>query len=310
MRVQATQQDSSNCITTQELARLFDDAFVTWQSQSDSGEGARRTPRIAVRGAKPLFLVSYAHDGHEVDLNTPAALVDISADGLGVAVDRQLPVGAAVRCAFDDHRGAQDSGEAFVARVTRTGNSYHVGLTFGEDARSIDASSPAFEIRRHYQAPRGWPRRLQRVREIALFAYRFVAQRDPVRKELSKTANGQTARLVVDTKPFWYRAVLYVDDRKVARQSGALNDRLRSLLSGPARPTIIKLEGGGFLGWAAVRANAVTACGLDLSLQRKQQLCSQALQGVSELADLFKSANGGGGLDLQHSPTVASDDRL
>lgn len=280
-------QDLSGCITMEGLSRLFDDAFDTWQSESARPDGCRRTPRIPVRGAKPLFVVSYTYDGREVDLNRPATLVDISADGLGIALDQALPVGAAVRFAFGNQAGQQNHGIAFVAHVTGRANDYCVGLTFGEDARSIDVASPALEIKRHYQATREWPGRLEHFRRMASFARRVVTQRHFARKELNKNIDGKKILFVVEAKLFRYSATLFVEGRKVVSQSGALNDRLRGLFCDATLPTVIHLQGCGFSGWATLRANTVMACSLDLSLQRKQQICSQALQTVSELAELL-----------------------
>jgi len=58
-----TREDLSGCVTNEELARLFEHAFGTWQSSSPDPEGRRETPRVLTGEAKPIFVVSYAYKG-------------------------------------------------------------------------------------------------------------------------------------------------------------------------------------------------------------------------------------------------------
>lgn len=283
--VRMTQQDISGCATKEELASLFDNAFATWHSGGPEPTGHRETPRIPGGEVKPLFVVSYTYNGREVWLNRRAKIADISADGLGVALEEPLPVGASLRFAFDSQNGERSSGVATVVRLTRTEGGYRIGLTFTENAKSLDVDPFPDRVETHSVSTAGWRRLFDQFREAVTARYRVLTQRRFACWRAERCVDGQQALFFVEAKLFRYVAALFVDGKKIVSQSGVLRHRLRNFLYDMAIPTMISLEGGGFSAWATLRPNTVTHCTLDLSLQAKHQMCSRVLQGTPALSE-------------------------
>ena len=277
--------DLSGCVTNEELAQLFDSAFATWRSDSTDPEGRRQTPRIAAGGVKPIFVVSYACAGREVELNRRATIADISADGLGVVLDEPVPVGSMVLFAFDGRGGKRSYGVASAVRATRHDDGARIGLTFLEDAESLEVDPSGDEVEGESLPAQGWQRGFLRLREAAAVACRVLARRQRARKMVGKVVDGKAAWLVVEAKLFRYTATLSVGGWEIVRQSGVLRDRFRSLFCDMALQTMVHLEGGGFSAWATLQANAVTYCNLDLSLPLKLQACSQVMSGVQSFPE-------------------------
>ena len=94
MRSVFCQLDPRAYITKEELADLFDDAFGRWQAEQPTQDDLRQTPRIAVEKCRPLLVDSYTHEGRRTELRQQARILDISADGMGVALTEAPPVGA------------------------------------------------------------------------------------------------------------------------------------------------------------------------------------------------------------------------
>ena len=280
MGVRMTREDLSGCVTNEELARLFEHAFGTWQSSSPDHEGRRETPRVLTGEAKPIFVVSYAYKGREVELNRRAPIVDISADGLGVTLAESLPVGAVVCFAFEGRGGDRNYGVALVAWSVKHQDGCRIGLTFAESARCLEVDPPADEVEAHPASAQGRRGGFNGLRQAAAVAYRVLTQRRSACEKLETTVYDKKASFVVEAKLFRYSAALFVEGRKIAHRSGMLRDRLRSVFSDVATPTIIHLEGGGFSAWAALRPHAVTDCSLGLSLQLKQQVYSRVASSV------------------------------
>ena len=302
MSAQMCRQDLSDCLMTEELGRLFDEAFAKWQTEASGSNGGRQTPRIAIEEAKPLFVSSYIHKGREIELSCRATLVDISADGLGILLNRAPPLGSTVRFAFENRMKEPNHGVALVAHTTRNGADYRVGLTFGEDACSVDVTSPNLEVKKDHQAARGWRRLLKYLQKLICFAHEGITQREFARKELEKSFDGKKASFVVEAKLTRYSAALFIEGQKVASRSAPLPNRLRSLFSDTATPAVVYLEAGDFAGWATLRPNTVMACTLDLSLERKHQMCRHALQMASELEELLLPITTMKGISTQPAP--------
>jgi hypothetical protein len=135
--------DLAGCVNSEELARLFDRAFADWDKSAADTDERREAPRIVIgeeRGdqARPIFVVGYAFDGHETKLNVRAPFVDISADGLGIVLPQQVPVGAMVSFAFENASAGISHDVAQVTRCDKSSNGFHIGLNFVESARSLD----------------------------------------------------------------------------------------------------------------------------------------------------------------------------
>ena len=107
MRALPGSMDLRGCVTEEGLGRLFDNAFEAWRPGETGGRGRRETPRVRAHETAPLFLVSYAFAGRETELNRPAPIADISADGLGITLGKPIPVGAVLCFAFEDANQAQ-----------------------------------------------------------------------------------------------------------------------------------------------------------------------------------------------------------
>ncbi|UCC30102.1 MAG: PilZ domain-containing protein [Phycisphaerales bacterium] len=186
MGVRTGQQDLSGCATKEELASLFDNAFATWQSGGPKPDDNRETPRIPGGEAKPLFVVSYTDNGQEVRLNRRAEIVDISADGLGVAVAEPLPVGAILQFAFDSQNGERNFGVATVVRLTKTEGGYRIGLTFAKDAKSLDVESSPDGAETHFEPTRRWHRPFDQLKKAVIAGYHVFTQRRLARQRAGK----------------------------------------------------------------------------------------------------------------------------
>jgi hypothetical protein len=269
-------RDQRDCVTREELARLFDAAFAQWSADDQDDAGRRRTPRVAVRDAKPIIVASYAKEGRTVELNGAARILDISADGLGLLWAEPLPVGARVCLEFGDCDG-ESQGIATVARSTKREVGYHIGLTFVGDAGSLDAEMSQDSADTPLVLQEGWRGRYERAKSALATAYRVATECDNARRAVRRSMDGTEGLFVVEAKLFRYIASLSVDGRMVARQTGALNDRIRNLFFDSVPPTMVNLEAGDFSAWAMLRANTVTYCQLDLSLRWKHRICMSVL---------------------------------
>ncbi|MCH8966355.1 MAG: PilZ domain-containing protein [Planctomycetes bacterium] len=277
MRALPGSMDLRGCVTEEGLGRLFDNAFEAWRPGETGGRGRRETPRVPARGTAPLFVVSYAFAGRETELNRPAPIADISADGLGITLPEPIPVGAVLCFAFEDADRKQHHGIAEVVRSMVTGDDYKIGLTFAEKASALDVE-PSTEDTEPVPATPGTLEQtlqrlgLDRLRQAASAAFGVLTRRRSARRELRKSVYDAEAVFVVEARRFRYAASLSIDGKRVAGQTGALRDRLRSLLCPVAVPTLVHLEGGGFSAWAALRANTVNDCNLDLSVALKKKI--------------------------------------
>ncbi len=252
-----------NCVTETELAQLFNDAFETWHACAANPDGSRQAPRVIATDAKPLFVVSYAFDGQDFPVCQGAAIADISADGLGIILPMAIPIDATLRFAFENPSGESGSGVASVARVARHEDGYLIGLTFEEQAGTLNVD----ESSNGAQAPARWTDELVGVVvRAATRAFRVAICRRNASRTLVRTIDGREACFVIDAKLFRYTATLHVDGRREAAQTGTLRDRLLNLVSNRAFPTMIHIEGGGFSAWATLRPNAVLNCTLEQSV--------------------------------------------
>jgi len=275
------------CVTREELAGLFEEAFARWHSGPGDPDGRRQTPRIPLLGSRLIRVVSYVHGGREVALNRSAAILDISADGLGIELDEAVPLGAVICFAFDGAGSERSLGVASVVHLAEHGDGFALGLSFGEAAGSLDVdlagreatAPPALRCRRH--------RGFERLRAAADRAYHVLTRRGGKRRELRRKINDQAVRFVVEAKLFRFTACLFVDGRKIVSQSGALNDRFHNLISDAALPTMVSLHGDGFSAWATLQANSVMDCSLEPAME------------IPSLPDLPA------GLDRVHAPQPA-----
>lgn len=269
-------RDQRDCVTREELARLFEEAFAQWSADAQDDDGRRRTPRVTVRDAKRIIVASYAPEGRTVELNGAARILDISADGLGLLWAEPLPTGAQVYLEFGDCDG-ESQGIATVARSTKREDGYHIGLTFVGDAGSLDAEMPEDFAGTPFVPQEGWRGLYEMAKSALATAYRVANECENARREVRRSVDGNEGLFVVEAKLFRYIASLSVDGRMVARQTGALNKRIRNLFSDSVPPTMVNLEAGDFSAWAMLRANTVTYCELDLSLRCKHRICMSAL---------------------------------
>jgi hypothetical protein len=163
MPVPITQEDLRDCVTARDLAELFNVAFGAWMSSGSHPSERRRTPRVALGDREYIYMVSYSHDGQETDRNHPVRIVDLSADGLGVALAEPVPVGASVRFAFASEGVQPDFGVARVARLVKQAEGYLVGVTFAESAHVLDVGGSSGEQEGSSSAARTWRRRFNDV---------------------------------------------------------------------------------------------------------------------------------------------------
>lgn len=306
MRDRWQQPQLSGCVSGDELATLFDQAFAQWRPGSGDEQGRRETPRVAPPAPKRLYLVSCAHAGRQIPLERPAAIVDISADGLGVVLNQPLPAGAIVCFAYGDGVAGRGYGFAFVAQSTRYLNAHRVGLAFAEKAAAIDIhdedeggpvgpGNAARDAQRHEaknQRPaapdesqradggdwRAVCRRLDRLRRAVVRTALALITRRAARRRLALKLYGKEAELVVTVTLLCYTAALWVDGLRVSVASGALRGRFEGLLGRGPGPTMLHLEGAGFTAWAALKPNAVFDAGLDIQPGLKRQIVPRVRQ--------------------------------
>ncbi|MGD2110974.1 MAG: PilZ domain-containing protein [Phycisphaerae bacterium] len=269
--------DIEQCLTEAELARLLEDAFATWQSQPPDQDGKRQTPRIAAGETKPIFVVGYAYAGAEVAIGERATILDISADGLGIALPRAVPVGATLHFAYASDTDECGYGTASVVRSIEEDDRFHVGLSFPESASTLEIE-PAEDTDVTVPPRSNHASGFAPVRAGMRILGSLLARRGCIRRELRKAADGHEARLVLETKTFRFRSALYVDEQCVASHSGVLNDRFRNLYSTDAAPTPVRLEGGGFAAWGILQTQDVKWCVLDLSVDAKQALAQRTVE--------------------------------
>ncbi len=268
-----TEQDLSGCVTSEELAGLFDEAFAMWRTREPDPKGRRQSPRMPTDRSKPIFVVSSEHEGHEISLNCRATLVDVSADGLGIALSEPLPVGTALHFAFLNGAGERSHGMASVVSMTKHADGYRIGLIFPDTAQSLDIGltddrapvAPVWES--------GWRSTLARLRHAVGIALCTMVRRETAHRELSRHENGRQALFVVDVKLFRYTARIDVDGKQVVSRSGVFRDRAKNVFFETGCATTIRLNGGGFLASATLRPNAVTACSLEGCPQPAHPVC-------------------------------------
>lgn len=324
-RVFKNKPDLDGCVNSEQLAQLFDDAFGEWRVGAANPGERRETPRVPIgqrRGhqASPIFVVGYAFNGYESDLNVRAPILDISADGLGIRLPRPAPVGAILCFAFENASAGLSYDVAQVMRCEGGEGGFRVGLAFVESARSLDhdtetddpvtqqpADSPSRSLdpvlataariadsARQAMMRAGerlslqpaaplpswgvgaviqWYRRLaDRVGRCCGAVRRAIGSARTARGQLDYVRCGRRAVFVVKVKPFRYQTLLLADGRRVASHSGALKNRLGSVVSTSAAPTVVHLQAGGFSGWASLRPGRIVDCGLNLCVEINQAM--------------------------------------
>lgn len=281
-------EELNKCVSGSELAELIEQAFVTWQGGARGRRSGshrhdrRRTPRVDVLSGKYLYIIGYRFEGKDFTVDRPARLVNMSADGLGIEVDQEVPVGAQMCFSFrnDRDRDGTGFGWARVANMQSGDRGFKIGLDFDEDARSLDPEATddldvGFGLLVNTLATwvHGFKLGLRKGLEV-------LARRCEARRELTREVDGKTARFVVDVKLSRYHASLFVDGRRVVSQSGVLLDRLLNLWTDAALPTMIHLEGEGFSAWATMRPHKVLRSSLDLSVAGLENRCRRLVFGT------------------------------
>ena len=274
--------DLESCMSEEELARLLDDAFATWKTCPRDDDDRRQTPRISATDRKPIYVVGYAIEGKVVALHERAEVVNISADGLGIALAQPIPRGASLCFAFATRSAEPGFGTALVVYVEMQDGLFHMGLSFPENASTL-ALDPAAENEDDQTGSRpvknaNRPGIGQQILNIAQYTLEMVLVRPPMRRKLHRTVNEREAIFTVEARLSRYRAALMVDGRKVAWQSGALNGRFWNLFSANASLTAVRLEGDGFSACALLSPNNIKSCALDLSVDARDEPCGQAIE--------------------------------
>ncbi len=253
MVTEMSEHDLTSCITTKDLANLFDEAFAKWREGSADGDPRRQTPRIPVEGVRPLFVASFT--AQDVPLNCPAIITDVSADGLGIILPEPVPVGATLNIAFEKEGGGHDLGMAVVVFSSRREEGgYTVGLCFNDNIKALDAPEAK-------STPRWFA--YKRLKEAGSALYETITNRRSSIHSVERTVNGIRAELRVEAKLFRYTAALWVKGRKVAGRSGVLRDRFRNLFGDLGLPTVVALSGGGWSASALLYPRAVGGCGIE-----------------------------------------------
>ena len=274
-------EDASNCLSGEELAELLEQVFATWQGGRRDGR-RRRTPRMDVQSGKSLNVVAYRFEGRDFGVARPAKLADLSADGLGIEFDLEIPVGAQMCFSFRNDQGEQSFGWARVTNTRPVGDGFKIGLEFDGDAQSLDPEASEEKDVRFGLVQQRLAAWLDRGKLGFRAAWAVVVRRRDARRELIREADGVTARFIVDVKLTRYNASLFVGGRRVSKQSGVLLDRLYNLWSDAALPTMIHLEADGFSAWATMRPHQVTRCRLDLSVAGLQDRCQRLVFGTHD----------------------------
>jgi len=268
-----TSDGLNDCLTDKELKGLLDSAFAAWQRDSRDPFRRRRTPRITAEHARSLFVSSYRHDGDETELNRAAKLVDVSADGLGLVLDVCPPLQATIRFAFRGEDGECGFGTGRIVRTVGHANGYLVGVEFAEEAASIDINpddDTASSVR--------WPfyrRAYYMLRHALRVTHGVLSRCSRARRAADQTVDGIAARLEVTARLFRYTATLFVAGNKVAHRTGPLSDRVGNLLLDNPIPTIINLDGGGFIAWATLRSNEVTSATIVPDASLTERICAR-----------------------------------
>lgn len=243
--------DLTGCATREDLVQLFEEAFDQWKKNSLDPVDRRVSPRLQADHIKPLFVVSYSYNGKEVELLRRVPIVDISADGLGMETREPIPVGSSLCFAFENEQSERNFGVATVVRLLRHKNDYLIGLTFSENAQSINVDQ---SISLH----ESWGAWLTKSCHAWGCIRRNLTRRHYAHRSLQKSLGGKLIRFDVRAKLFRYVATLYIDGQKVKTETRPLNDRLRNIFANDASPTIINMEADGFLVWATLRTNKVS----------------------------------------------------
>lgn len=241
----------TDCATREDLVQLFEEAFDQWKKNSLDHVDRRGSPRLSADHIKPLFVVSYSYNGKEVELHRRVPIVDISADGLGVESLEPIPVGSSLCFAFENEQGERNFGVAAVVRLLRDKNNYLIGLTFSENAQSINIDQP-----KSLREP--WGALLEKGCHAWSCIRRNLTRRRYAHRSLQKNLDGKLIRFDIRARLFRYVATLYIDGQKVRTETGPLNDRLRNIYANDALPTIIHLEADGFVVWATLRTYKVS----------------------------------------------------
>jgi len=244
--------DLAHCITTKDLANLFEEAIAKWRAGPVDGDPRRQTPRIPVEGVHSLFVASYT--AHDVTLNCQAIITDVSADGLRIILPKPVPVGATLTIAFEKEGGGHDFGKAVVVFSRRCKGGYGVGLRFNENIKALDAPDAPL-------TPRWFT--YKRLKEAGAAVYQKITNRWSSVQSVERTVNGIRAELLVEAKLFRYSAALWVKGRKVASRSGVLRDRFRNLFGDSGLPTVVALSGGGWSASGLLYPKAVGGCSIE-----------------------------------------------
>ncbi len=257
MVTEMIKHDLAHCITTEDLANLFEEAIAKWRAGLADGDPRRQAPRIPVEGVHPLFVASYT--AHDVPLNCQAVITDVSADGLGIILREPVPVGATLNIAFEKGGGGHDFGKAVVVFSSpREQGGYGVGLRFNEDITALDAPDATL-------TPRWFT--YKRLKEAGVAVYQEITNRRSSVHGVERTVNGIRAELLVEAKLFRYSAALWVKGRKVASGSGVLRDRFRNLFGDSGLPTVVALSGGGWSASALLYPKGVGGCSIEPLIQ-------------------------------------------
>lgn len=249
-------------MTIDTMAIVLDKAFGAWVATGHEVDGLRSTPRIAVDGLPPLPVTGYAYAGELVELHEEGRIVDVSADGIRIAMSQAMPVGAIAYFALRCDGGEVQFGTAVVARCDAASDGFDLGLRFSGDADSIDVFEPRSTCGVRLGEYRRWVFIARKARECLNHGIAILSNQVPASVLLTEEHQGNHASFLVTAKLFRYGAVLHVNGRRVAGERGALHDRLYNLISSRARPTLLNLSGEGFSACATLRPNGVTAFSL------------------------------------------------
>jgi len=264
-----------NCTTSEELAKLIENAFDTWSDpNARRSEDKRQTPRVRLEKTQNLLLVSYTHKQVEHHVGVHADLVDISADGLGVVVTKPIPLGATVRFAMANSAGQPVFGYARVARTTLQNKKHWVGLTFMEPTEHLDLEEPSKNAK---NAGGAAPNQrtpdyvFQQVRRRAFLAFRRIFSGYRSVKTVTRYDHGKRAAFRIETKLFRYDAALDVDGTRVAFASWPIETRYKKPIGDDTQCTVVQLEGDGFCATATLRTGTVMSCDLQTGSQTSRQ---------------------------------------
>ncbi len=267
-----TSDDVKGCTSSLELSELIESAFATWSNpDAKSTAGKRKTPRIKVKTAKTLFVVSYTHDHEEKHLNAQAELADISADGLGIVMPKAIPVGATVRFALAGENGEPVFGYGSVARTTRRTRKHWIGLTFMDCADSLNIAESAKESDRPASDSNAPVKFFGQLGQRVAIAARRVLGGFTTVRTITRCDQEKRATFLVEARLLRYRATLDVDGKQVAFASWPLDGGPRKLSLAEPQPTVVQLEGDGFRATATVQPSAILSCDLEIGSETSGQ---------------------------------------